>query len=200
MAELQWKLKTQAKLLGKIFGLMFPTFFGCQTTAELARVRVWDKNLPGKLLGALPKRKWVRHLQRVGQELLVTLWRHVEEQESRHPQSLAMDLGGLMTASSRNLVSSLGLVGTWWSGQEHRVRLGIDGLLLVVVIGDGQTGHPGGLHRAPPRPGGARSALPRQADVAAGHAGSDLGRLAAAGLGGCQPLWSSPIAGLATRS
>jgi len=32
----------------------------------------------------------------------------------------------------------LGLVGTWWSGQEHRVRLGIDGLLLVVVLGEGK--------------------------------------------------------------
>jgi hypothetical protein len=32
----------------------------------------------------------------------------------------------------------LGLVGTWWSGQEHRVRRGIDGLLLVVVIGEGK--------------------------------------------------------------
>jgi hypothetical protein len=54
--EVQWKLKAQAKLLGKIFGLMFPTFFGCRTTSELARVRVWDKNLPGKILSALPKR------------------------------------------------------------------------------------------------------------------------------------------------
>jgi hypothetical protein len=32
----------------------------------------------------------------------------------------------------------LGLVGTWYRGQEHRVRLGIDGLLLVVVIGEGK--------------------------------------------------------------
>ena len=32
----------------------------------------------------------------------------------------------------------LGLVGAWYSGQEHRVRLGIDGLLLVVVIGNGK--------------------------------------------------------------
>jgi hypothetical protein len=30
------------------------------------------------------------------------------------------------------------MVGRWWSGQEHRVRLGIDGLLLVVVIGEGK--------------------------------------------------------------
>jgi hypothetical protein len=32
----------------------------------------------------------------------------------------------------------LGLVGPWWSGQEHRGLSGIDGLLLVVVIGDGK--------------------------------------------------------------
>jgi len=32
----------------------------------------------------------------------------------------------------------LGLVGLWWSGQEHRGRLGIDGLLLLVVIGEGK--------------------------------------------------------------
>src|SRR5215475_2450017 len=40
--EVQWKLRTQAKLLGKIFGLMFPTFFGCRTTSEPTRLRVWD--------------------------------------------------------------------------------------------------------------------------------------------------------------
>ncbi len=32
----------------------------------------------------------------------------------------------------------LGLVGTWWSGQEKRVLSGIDGVLLVVVIGNGK--------------------------------------------------------------
>jgi hypothetical protein len=32
----------------------------------------------------------------------------------------------------------LGLVGTWWSGQEHRILSGIDGVLLVVVIGEGK--------------------------------------------------------------
>jgi hypothetical protein len=32
----------------------------------------------------------------------------------------------------------LGLVGTWWSGQEHRVLSGIDGVVLVVVVGDGK--------------------------------------------------------------
>jgi hypothetical protein len=32
----------------------------------------------------------------------------------------------------------LGLVGRWWSGQHKRVLSGIDGLLMVVVIGDGR--------------------------------------------------------------
>ena len=32
----------------------------------------------------------------------------------------------------------LGLVGTWWSGLEHRVLSDIDGVLLVVVIGEGK--------------------------------------------------------------
>jgi len=32
----------------------------------------------------------------------------------------------------------LGLVGTWWSGQAHRVRQGIDGVRLVLGIGNGK--------------------------------------------------------------
>jgi hypothetical protein len=32
----------------------------------------------------------------------------------------------------------LGGVGRWWSGQQKRVLSGIDGLLLLVVIGDGR--------------------------------------------------------------
>jgi hypothetical protein len=30
------------------------------------------------------------------------------------------------------------VVGNWWSGQHKRVLAGIDGLLLLVVIGDGR--------------------------------------------------------------
>ena len=36
----------------------------------------------------------------------------------------------------------MGLVGTWWSGQAKRVRPGLDGVLLVVVMGDGTLGVP----------------------------------------------------------
>jgi hypothetical protein len=59
VAEVEWQLQAQGKLLGKIFGVMFPTAFGCRTAYELTRVRSWDKNLPGKILGALPN--WSSH-------------------------------------------------------------------------------------------------------------------------------------------
>src|SRR5262249_41826383 len=38
----------------------------------------------------------------------------------------------------RKYGGKLELVGTWWSGQHKRVVDGIDGVLLLVVIGDGK--------------------------------------------------------------
>jgi hypothetical protein len=100
-------------------------------------VRGWDKNLPGPILGALPKGKWVKRLQRLGQELLVRLWRHVAATSpatrSRWQWTWVGD-DSLFKKYGRQL----GLVAPGWSGQEQRVRLGIDGLLLVVVIGEGK--------------------------------------------------------------
>ena len=55
VAEIESRLRSQQQLLGKIVGVMFPPFFGCRTNTELCRVRGWDKNLPARLLGALPK-------------------------------------------------------------------------------------------------------------------------------------------------
>ena len=34
--------------------------------------------------------------------------------------------------------TQVGLVGRWWSGQHKRVLSGIDGLLLLVVVGAGR--------------------------------------------------------------
>lgn len=111
--------------------------FGCRSYRELCRVRGWDKHLPGRILGALPKQKWVRRLQRLGQDLLVRLWGHVEDKSpatrSRWQWTWVGD-----DSVFKKYGQQLGLVGTWYSGQEHRVRLGIDGLLLVVVIGEGK--------------------------------------------------------------
>ena len=43
--EIEGRLRSQHKLLGKIVGMMFPPLFGCRTSSELCRVRGWDKNL-----------------------------------------------------------------------------------------------------------------------------------------------------------
>jgi hypothetical protein len=137
VAEIEGRLRSQQKLLGKIVGMMCPTLFGCRTNAELCRVRGWDKNLPSRLLGALPKRSWLKRLRRLGLEVLVPLWRYTasksEATRSRWQWTWVGD-----DSVFKKYGEQLGLVGTWWSGQEHRVLSGIDGVLLVVVIGDGK--------------------------------------------------------------
>jgi hypothetical protein len=137
VAEIEGRLRKQQKLLGKIVGLMCPPLFGCRTNSELCRVRGWDKNLPSCLLGALPKRSWLKRLRRLGLEVLVPLWRHVATKspatQSRWQWSWVFD-----DSVFKKYGEQLGLVGTWWSGQHKRVLTGIDGLLLVVVVGDGR--------------------------------------------------------------
>ena len=137
VAEIEGRLRSQQQLLGKILGIMFPPIFGCRTNAELCRVRGWDKNLPSRLLGALPKRSWLKRLRRLGLEVLVPLWRHAasksEATRSRWQWTWVGD-----DSVFKKYGEQLGLVGTWWSGQEKRVLSGIDGILLVVVIGDGK--------------------------------------------------------------
>src|SRR5262249_16024771 len=116
---------------------MLPPLFGCRTSSELCRVRGWDKNWPGRLLGTLPKRSWLKRLRRLGLEVLVPLWRRVATQspasQSRWQWSWVFDDSVFLKYGAQ-----LGLVGPWWSGQHKRVLSGIDGLLLVVVIGDGK--------------------------------------------------------------
>src|SRR5712691_10521605 len=137
VAEIEGRLRSQHKLLGKICGVMFPPLFGCRTNAELCRVRGWDKNLPSRLLGALPKRSWLKRLRRLGLEVLVPLWRYAasksEATRSRWQWTWVGD-----DSVFKKYGDQLGLVGPWWSGQEHRVLSGIDGVLLVVVVGEGK--------------------------------------------------------------
>src|SRR5215831_12257773 len=76
VAEIEGHLRSQQKLLGKIVGMICPPLFGCRTNTELCRVRGWDKNLPSRVLGALPKRSWLKRLRRLGLEVLVPLWRY----------------------------------------------------------------------------------------------------------------------------
>ena len=127
VAEIEGRLRSQQKLLGKIVGVMCPPLFGCRTNSELCRVRGWDKNLPSRLLGALPKRSWLKRLRRLGVEVLEPLWRHAasksEATRSRWQWTWSAD-----DSVFKKYGEQLGLVGTWWSGQEHRVLSGIDGV------------------------------------------------------------------------
>jgi hypothetical protein len=137
VAEIEGRLRSQQHLLGKIVGMMCPPLFGCRTNTELCRVRGWDKNLPSRLLGALPKRSWIKRLRRLGLEVLIPLWRHAASKSAATQSRLQWTWVG-DDSVFKKYGEQLGLVGTWWSGQEHRVLSGIDGVLLVVVIGDGK--------------------------------------------------------------
>jgi hypothetical protein len=94
VAEIEGRLKSQHELLGKICGVMFPPLFGCRTNFELCRVRGWDKNLPSRLLGALPKRSRPKRLRRLGLGGACPAVASCRQQKRGHPQPLAMDLGG----------------------------------------------------------------------------------------------------------
>jgi hypothetical protein len=123
VAEIEGRLKSQQKLLGKIVGVMCPPLFGCRTNTELCRVRGWDKNLPSRLLGALPKRSWIKRLRRLGLEVLVPLWRHAASTSAATRSRWQWTWVG-DDSVFKKYGEQLGLVGTWWSGQEHRVLSG----------------------------------------------------------------------------
>src|SRR5262252_9247961 len=134
VTEIAGRLRSQHKLLGKIVGVMFPPLFGCRTSSELCRVRGWDKNLPSRLLGALPKRSWIKRLRRLGVDVLVPLWHHaVSKSEATRSRWQWTWVGD--DSVFKKYGEQLSLVGTWWSGQEHRVLSGIDGVLSVVAVG-----------------------------------------------------------------
>jgi DDE superfamily endonuclease len=135
--EIEGRLRAQKKLLGKLFGLMFPTLFGCRSAYELTCVRGWDKNLPSRLLGALPKRSWLKRRRKLGLDVLVPLWRHVE---SRSPATRSRWQWTWVWDDSvfRKYGQAFELVGNWYSGQHKRVVHGIDGVLMLVVVGDGK--------------------------------------------------------------
>jgi DDE superfamily endonuclease len=137
VTEIEGRLRSQHKLLGKIVGVMCPPLFGCRTNSELCRVRGWDKNLPSRLLRALPKRSWIKRLRRLGVEVLVPLWRYTASASAATRSRWQWTWVG-DDSVFKKYGGQLGLVGTWWSGQAHRVLWGIDGVLLVVVIGEGK--------------------------------------------------------------
>ena len=137
VAEIEGRLQAHHQLLGKIVGLMFPTLFGCRHSHELTRVRGWNKNIPSQLLGALPKRSWLKRLRRLGLEILISIWRPTQE-KSASTQSRWQWRWIVDDSVFRKYGRQFGLVSRWWSGPFKHPVYGIDGVLLLVVIGDGQ--------------------------------------------------------------
>ncbi len=137
VAEIEGRLQTQQKLLGKIVGIMFPTLFGCRQGHELTRVRGWNKNLPTKLLGALPKRSWLKRLRRLALEILISIWRHTHNQ-SASTQSRWQWRWVVDDSVFRKYGKHFRLVRRWWSGQFKHPVAGMDGVVLLVVLGDGK--------------------------------------------------------------
>jgi len=136
VAEIAGRLQAQQKLLGNIVALMFPTLVGCRQGHELTRVRGWDTHVPSRLRNAVPTRSWLTRLRRLGLEMRVAMWRPTQDNSAsphrRWPWRWSVD-----DAVCRTSGRHLGLVGTWDSGQCKRTVPGIDGVLLVVVMGDG---------------------------------------------------------------
>ncbi len=76
-------------------------------------------------------------LQRVGQERLGRWWRHAADKSAATRSRWQWTWVG-DDSLFKKYGQQLGLVARGWSGQEPRVRWGIDGLLRLVVVGHGK--------------------------------------------------------------
>lgn len=125
-------------------------------------MRGWAKHRPGRRRGALPRRQGVKRLPPRGRGLWVRLWRHGEGQSPAPRRRWPWTWGG--DASVFNQPGrQLGVVGLWDRGQAHRVRLGLEGLGLLVVMGEGKLVIPGDF--AVRRPAPARCGRPCRATL-----------------------------------
>src|SRR2546430_6941400 len=75
VAEIEGRLRSQHTRLGTIVGMMCPPLFGCRTNTERCRGRGWVKHLPSRLIGAMPKRSWLKRHRRLGLGELAPRWR-----------------------------------------------------------------------------------------------------------------------------
>jgi hypothetical protein len=128
VADIASRLRSQQRLLGKVRGVMFPLLFGCRTNAALCCVRGWDKHLPSRLLGTLPKRSWIKRLRHLGLEVLVPLCRYATS-KSAATRSCWQWTWVDNAAVFKKYGEQLCFVGPWWSGQGHQILSGIDKVL-----------------------------------------------------------------------
>ena len=94
VAEIEGRLRSQQKLLGKIVGVMCPPLFGCRTNTELCRVRGWDKNLPCASARGAAQALLAQAAPTLGSGGAGPAVAPRRQQECGHAQPLAVDLGG----------------------------------------------------------------------------------------------------------
>ena len=137
VTEIEGRLRSQQKLLGKIVGMMCPPCLVVARTPSCAACGAGIRICPRSCSGRCPSAPGSSASDAWG-------WRcwcrcgAIPPAQVRPRAAAGNGPGWAMTRCSKNMGSKLGLVGTWWSGQEHRVLSGIDGVLLVVVVGEGK--------------------------------------------------------------
>jgi len=130
------KLGRQAKLFGQLFAMMFSSAFAGGSYRQLVQRLGINKNLPGRILRALPRKSWQDRFRKMGRSILAELLCGVpqmsEASRSRSQVTLVVD-----STLMRKFSDKMRLVARGYSGQTDSVVLGVDVVLLVAVIGDG---------------------------------------------------------------
>ena len=134
VSEIEGRLHSQHKP-GENRRMMCPPLFGCRTNAELCRVRAGTRTCPPACSvrcpsapGSSGSAAWVWKC-----------WSRCEAPTAS--KSEATRAAGNGHGSDDSVFKSMAIIGLGRhvvSGQEHRVLSGIDGVLLVVVIGEGK--------------------------------------------------------------
>ena len=168
--EIEGRLRSQQKLLGKIVGVMFPPLFGCRTPAELCRVRGWDKQLALTAAGGFAQTLLAQAAAAPGPGGVGATVAPCGDARVRPRRAAGSGPGRWMTRCSTSMVSSWVWSGAGGAGSNIRVLSGIDGLLLVVVIGDGKLVVPVDFAIRRPDPVGAWGPVPGQTALGADHA------------------------------
>jgi len=93
VVEIEGRLRSQQKLLGKIVGVRFPALFGCRTPSELCRVRGWALHWPSRILRALAHTVLAQAAAALGSGGVGADLASCGAHKPGHPESLAVDLG-----------------------------------------------------------------------------------------------------------
>src|SRR4029450_5882745 len=117
VTEIAGRLRSQHKLLGKIIGVMCPPIFGCRTNAELCRVRGWTRTCYCACSVRCPSAPGssAQTLRSGGAGAAMAACCPREAATRRRWQWTCVGDDSVC----KKYCEQLGVVGTWWSGQEQ---------------------------------------------------------------------------------